>query len=486
VQGSNPPLWKHQEKAVSMAVNSTPPLECLGIFYDIGTGKSRTAIEILRYLCARHGVLQRTLILAPKIVLTNWKREITRYSRIMDRDIVILTGSQYQRVKQLAETCVVEGVLKRPKIVITNYEALGMDKLYNMLTDWTPEVMIADEAHRLKNPEGKRAKAAIRLADKTKYRYALTGTPILNSAMDVFNVFRFLDKGQTFGTNFWKFRAQWFEDDNAGWSGKKGYFPKYSPRPETYAEFNKLIYRKALTVKKSECLDLPPFVRKKVYVELSPEQDKLYQEMKRDYLAWIQAMSGERKAVVAQMAVTKALRLQQIVTGYAKTEDGSVHKIKENPRLEALRELLEDLHGEHKIIVWSVFHENYTDIATVCKALGLDFAELHGKISSRERDTNIDRFCHDPKCRVLIGNQSAGGIGINLVQSDIAIYFSKNFSLEHDLQSEGRNYRGGSEAHSSVTRIDIVATNTIDELIAEALASKQDIASQILDWGKKL
>jgi SNF2 family DNA or RNA helicase len=483
-----PKLWAHQTRAVNLAIASRPQLDGIGIFFDIGTGKTRTTIEIMRHLFANDGRMMRTLILAPKIVLTNWKKEIGKYSRILDRDIVVLHGSQSRRVKDLIEHCADGGVLNKNKILITNYEAMTMDKLNNLLHTWKPEVVIADEAHRLKKHDGKRAKAVIALGDIARFRYPLTGTPILNSAMDIFNIFRFLDRGETFGKSFFKFRAIWFEDDNAAWSGKQGYFPKYSPRPETYQQLNQLIYRKCLTVKKQDCLDLPPFVRKKVYVELSPEQRKLYEEMKKDYITWIESQDarGEKRAVVAQMAVTKALRLQQIVTGYAKADDGHIHKIKNNPRLDALKELLVEHTPNHKIIVWSVFHENYDDIASLCRELKIEFAELHGRVAQKDRDANIARFCRDPACRVLIGNQSAGGIGINLVESDISVYFSKNFSLEHDLQSEGRNYRGGSEIHRSVTRIDIVAEDSIDNLIDDALAVKQDISKLILEWKGKL
>jgi SNF2 family DNA or RNA helicase len=483
------PLWNHQARALAKALNSTPPLDCLGIFFEIGTGKSRTAIEILRHLCARDGKLQRTLIFCPKIVCTNWKREICKYSRILERDIVILSGAQGRRVKEFIQATEDSGILKKPKIVITNYEAATMEKLFPLMLQWIEGgVIIADEAHRLKNPESKRAKNVIQLGDVAAKRYPLTGTPILNSAMDIFNIFRFLDRGETFGKNFWKFRNIWFEDDNASWSGRQGYFPKYTPRIEMYQEFNRLIYRKAVVAKKSECLDLPPFVREAVYVELSAEQKKLYNQMRDDYIAWLDGENkeGNRRAVVAQMAVTKALRLQQIVTGYAKADDGSIHRIKDNPRLEALTELLKEHASEHKIIVWSVFHENYSDIGRVCEDLGIGFTELHGLVKDKDRTANVDRFTKDPKCRVLIGNQSAGGIGINLVESDLCIYYSKNFSLEHDLQSEGRNYRGGSEQHKKVTRIDIVAQDTIDNLIADALANKQDISRQILDWKDKL
>jgi SNF2 family DNA or RNA helicase len=306
--------------------------------------------------------------------------------------------------------------------------------------------------------------------------------------MDMFNIFRFLDKGETFGTNFWKFRNVWFEDENAAWSGRDGHYPKYVPRPETYKEFHSIVEKKAVRAKKSECLDLPPFVREEVFVELSGEQKRLHDQMRAEYIAYVDGLgkSGEPRAVVAQLAVTKALRLLQIITGYAKLENGEIYKIKDNPRLKALEELLEEHVPNHKIIVWSIFHENYDDIAGVCKKLKIPFGELHGRVSQRDREDAIQRFNNDRDCRVLIANQAAGGIGINLISSDLSIFYSKGFSLEQDLQAEGRNYRGGSEIHQKVTRIDIIAENTIDNLIAEALAAKQQISNSILEWRNKI
>jgi SNF2 family DNA or RNA helicase len=475
-----PPLWDHQKKAIEKSFLS----DNLGILFDIGCGKTRTAIDIFRHKCAGHDRLLKTLILSPKITLTNWKREIAKFSKIHPRDVIILQGPAKKRLKQFMDATMVDNQLATPRVFISNYEIVEMEDVYKAITHWQPELIIADEAHRLKNPEGKRSKKVIALGDKSTYRYAATGTPVLNSAMDLFNIFRFLDKGATFGTNFWKFRNVWFEDENLAWSGRKGHFPKYVPRPETYAEFNKIIDTKAVKARKSECLDLPPFVREEVFVELSAEQRKLYEQMKQEYIAYIDDIekTDTPRAVVAQMAVTKALRLQQIVTGYAKTEEGDIYTIKDNPRIEALSELLEELSPHHKIIVWSVFHENYSAISGVCKALKIPYGELHGRVVQKERERFINEFNNDPKCRVLIANQAAGGIGINLIASDISIFYSKNFSNEQDQQAEGRNYRGGSEIHQKVTRIDIVAENTIDSLIAEALAAKKNIASSILGW----
>jgi SNF2 family DNA or RNA helicase len=489
VDANLPAPWKHQLLAIDRSQRDRD----LALFWEVGTGKSRATIDILRHRYAAHNRVLRTLILAPKIVLVNWQREILRYSRIHKWDIVILTGSGKKREQQLKDALMEDLEYKKNKIIITNYESLQMESVFTILKDWKPEAMVADEAHRLKNPESVRAKRTIALADLAEYRYALTGTPILNSAMDVFNIYRFLDRGATFGKNFWVFRSNYFEDVNAQWQGKPNYYPKFEPRPETYQKFHEMIYKKALRAIKSECLDLPPFVRKEVHVELSAEQAKLYKQMKEDYIAFIDdpANAEKPRAVVAQMAVTKAMRLQQIVTGYAKTDEGEIYNIKDNPRIDALTELLEDLAPHHKVIVWSIYHENYSDIRKVCEALKLDYTELHGQINSQKvRQANIDRFNTDPKCRVLIANQAAGGIGINLVSSSVGIWYSKSYRREDDVQSEGRNYRGGSKeaGHECVTRIDIVATGTIDEIITQALLNKEDIANKVLDrnWGTAL
>ena len=98
----------------------------------------------------------------------------------------------------------------------------------------------------------------------------------------------------------------------------------------------------------------------------------------------------------------------------------------------------------------------------------------------------MNDFRTNSDVRVMVANQAAAGVGINLVEASYSIYYSKNFSLEHDLQSEARNHRGGSEMHDKVTRIDIVAKGTIDELITEALMNKQNIGEQILGWKEQL
>ena len=469
------PLWKHQEHAIRLA----EVLPCMGLFFEQGAGKSRAAIEILRRRYAAHGRIRRTLILAPIIVCQNWKEEFSMYSKVKQQDIVVLTKAGRLRERDLINALGQD--LSLNKIIITNYETMQMEGVYSMLTQWRPEILICDESQRLKNAQGKRAKLVAALADIAEHKYILTGTPILNSPMDIFQQFRILDGGSTFGKNFYSFRATYFRDANDKWRGKQSYYPKWEPIQEKFPQLQDSISAKALRVLKKDCLDLPPLVRQVVGVEMSPEQKRVYNEMKEDYLAFVKAQDGGSRAVIAQLAITKALRLQQIISGFAKDENGVIHRVP-CPRLAALEELLETVTQESKAIVWCTFKENYSMIKELCGKLSLQYREITGDISNKERLAGMDDFRKDPSIKVMIANQAAAGVGLNLVEASYSIYYSKNFSLEQDLQSEARNYRGGSEMHEKVTRIDLVARGTIDELITEALAGKQNIADKILGW----
>jgi SNF2 family DNA or RNA helicase len=107
-------------------------------------------------------------------------------------------------------------------------------------------------------------------------------------------------------------------------------------------------------------------------------------------------------------------------------------------------------------------------------------------MTDKARQEAIDSFQNDPSVRVMIANPAAGGVGVTLTAASYMIYYSRDFSLENDLQSEARCHRGGSEAHEKITRIDIVAPGTIDEVILEALERKENLATKILAIREKL
>ena len=466
-------LWSHQKDAVKQAILH----DSFAFFMEVGTGKTATTIATINEIFAKKGLVD-TLIFCPPIVVENWARELRQWLPDLPKSsFVPLTDSQVKRVKTLTSH-------KEKKIFITNYEALLMQDLFTEFLKRKFSILIFDESQKLKDLTTKRGKRAVALADTVPNKYILSGTPVLNTAMDVYGQFRVLDGGETFGKNFFGFRAQFFYDAN-GNMPPNVHFPKWIAKPGALEEINKRILEKGVVVKKKDCLKLPPLVKKKVFVPLSEEQKKHYNEMKKELISFYKDPVTNKQAVaLANIALTKGLRLLQIVTGFIQLEDEQgtsfAKRFGENPRAEALKELLTELTPDHKVIVWAVFKENYEAIRKVCEEIEVGYTEIHGEISANQKQKNVDLFNGTRDVRVIFGNPIAGGIGINLIPASYSIYYSRNFSLESDLQSEARNYRGGSEVHEKITRIDLVTPATIDESVLDALSAKIKISDEIL------
>lgn len=507
--------WAHQLEAITRAA----PLNSFGLFFEQGTGKTSTTINILRVHFQNKKRVLRTIIIGPPIVVNNWRDEWAMHSKIPKSEIIPLVGSGAKRLSTFMQNAYTGAkfseAISHPKIFITNYESLLMKNLFQAFIDWMPEALVFDECHRLKNYKSQRAKLADALANPVKsprpFVYVLSGTPILNSPLDIFQQFVVLDGGKTFGQNFFQFRGRYFRDRNSGMP-KERYFPKWEVMTkekdgfDALADINRLLFSRSMRVEKKDCLDLPPEIHQVVKVGMSPEQAKLYKEMKNDFITFL----GD-KACTATIAITKALRLMQISSGFISLtsttlssetvsnenakgigapifdiptfEGGNgneVTHLDDTPKQEALKTMLEDLTVNHKVLVWAVWKENYAQIRKVCDELGVSYVEVHGGVSAAKKQENITKFKTDPKCKVFIGHPGSGGIGINLVVAPYSIFYSRTFSLEHWLQARARNHRGGSEIHEKITHYDLVCENTIDELVVSKLASKIEISDKIL------
>lgn len=461
------PLWSHQVFAVEKARN----LENMALLLDPGCGKTRTAITILREKYNTNRRILRTLILGPTAVIQNWKSEIKKFSKIPDSIVFPLTESLVKRADIYNKT-------PHGSIYISNHEAMAFASFTESVLNNPPEVLIVDESHFYKDISSKRTKSLIKLTHimqklPVKHRYILTGTPVLRNLDDLFSQFLILDAGATFGTNFYKFRAEFFEDKNRH-IPRQRYFPNWQIKNGSIDKIKHKIAAVSVEAKKEMCLDLPDFVRQEYEVELSKEQRKAYEEMRLDFITFLS--SG---VATAQLALTKMLRLQQIVSGFINKEDGEPHVFSDNPRLSALSDLLESITPTQKTIVWSVFKNDYAQLEKVCKKLKLEYRMIVGDTEDKQK--SVDDFNNNENVRVMIASQAAGGTGINLTAASCAIYYSRSYSLGHDIQSEARNYRGGSEIHKKITRIDLVARNTVDQLVLSALREKKNLADSVLE-----
>lgn len=216
-------------------------------------------------------------------------------------------------------------------------------------------------------------------------------------------------------------------------------------------------------------MDLPEKIYKKHTFELSATQKRQYAIM-RDELR-MQAADGKVKVVHALAVATK---LQQITSGFLL--DGEAIKLEgKNARLSAFMDMVEDIDGQ--FIVWARFREELRMIAEALEAEGHSVVQYHGGVNQKLREAAVDDF-QSGAARVFVGQPVAGGIGLTLTAAETVIYYSNDFDLETRLQSEDRAHRKGTTKH--VVYIDLVADKTIDDVIANSLRNKTNMAAAIM------
>jgi len=233
-------------------------------------------------------------------------------------------------------------------------------------------------------------------------------------------------------------------------------------------------------VLKKDVLNLPPkiFLPPRM-VELTSEQRRLYEEMKANATAEIEAEAH----VTATTVITRMIRLHQIVCGHVVDEEGVIHDVKSN-RISAIQEILAEHSG--KAIIWSTYrHEIEKIAAALRKEYGEESTAMYygGNKGTRAQDER--RFIGDPACRFMVSTQAAGGRGNTWVVADLVIYAANNHDLELRLQSEDRPHRRGQT--KSVVYADLQSPGTVEQPIVRALRKKIDMATIIngenyLEW----
>jgi SNF2 family DNA or RNA helicase len=455
------------------------------LFMEMGTGKSKVAIDTMGALFeSKH--INTALVIAPKGVYDNWyQKEIPihlpeRIERRMVRWQPNFTKKFTEEIKRLAVR--EEGDEDVLHILVMNVEALSTKKgaasALRYLEINPDNMVIVDESTTIKNRTAQRTKNVIDLGRAAKYRRILTGSPITKSPMDLFSQCAFLS-GKALGfSNYYAFQSR---------------YAVLQRRTMGHRSFQKLVgYRRldelsekletfSARILKRDCLDLPDKIYMSRVVELSDEQVSVYNQMKE--LALAQVQSGELATTAS--ILTQLMRLQQIVCGHLRTDDGEIRELK-NSRLSALMEILEEVQG--KAIIWATWTH---DIQAIAAALRDRFGEesvatYYGETPQEDRQEIVNRFQQeDSDLRFFVGQPKTGGYGITLTAADTMVYYSNSYDLEIRLQSEDRAHRIGQT--KSVTYIDLVSPDTTDEKILDALRSKINIASTVLnedfgDW----
>jgi SNF2 family DNA or RNA helicase len=226
-------------------------------------------------------------------------------------------------------------------------------------------------------------------------------------------------------------------------------------------------------VTKEECLDLPPKIRLKREIELTREQKLMYHTLRKRAILELE----QEKLVTAPLIITRLLRLQQILCGFVKYDDGTEEIIKgANPRLDELVDVLEETQGS--VIIWATYRRTIQLIYdTLAKKYGAsNVATYYGETESEMRQEIVTKF-QKGEIKYFVGQPRTGGYGLTLTQAKTVIYFNNTYDMEVRLQSEDRAHRIGQT--DKVTYIDFVCPGTIDEKILLALSNKKKLADQI-------
>ena len=459
--------YAHQMTALEKSWNK----QTYAYFMEMGTGKTKVLIDNLAMLYDK-GKVDGALIIAPKGVVGTWySNELPSHLPGHIENVTVLwqpniTKKQQEKLESLFE---VETALH---ILIMNVEAFSTAKGKDFAEKFIRShrtLMTIDESTTIKNPNAKRTKNIISLSKESKYRRIMTGSPVTKNPLDLYSQCEFLDPWLLDFTSYYAFRNRYAEMKTMHAHGRSiQVVDKFKNLGELSDALKNFSYR----VLKEDCLDLPDKIFIKRQITLSPDQRKLYDQMKKQALAIL-----EGKVSSTKNSLTQLMRLQQITCGHFTDDTGTTQAI-DNTRINELIDVLEDVEG--KSIIWA--HYQY-DVKAIIKAVVEKYGpgsvvDYYGLTPKEERQGHIKRFQDDPKCRFFIGTPSTGGYGITLTAANTVIYYSNGYALEKRLQSEDRAHRVGQK--KPVTYVDINAEDTVDEKIVKALRKKINIASEVL------
>ena len=453
--------YHHQNEAFAFACEKfglTSPYKSssgVALLMEMGTGKTLTGIGITGALY-QFGKISRVLIVCPLSITGVWEEEFDRFADF-PYTMTVLSGSSAKKKETLSKLA--DAGLQ---IVSVNYESTW--RIQKALEAFAPDLIICDEAHRIKEARTAQARCMHALGDRAKYRLLLTGTVVTNRELDVFSQYRFLDP-QIYGTSFLSFRSRYFD-----MGGYRNHVPKF--RSSMRREFLRKLHSVAYRVTKEECLDLPDIIEEVRTVELEKKAMKLYRQIEGESFAGMG--SGQ---ITAVNVLTRLLRLSQLTGGHLICDDGTTDQVS-RAKLDALEDIVDSaVTDERKLVVMARFVPELDDIRGMLVRKGIGHACIRGGV--KDRAGEVRRFMEDPDCRIFVGQIAVAGLGITLTAASTMVFFSLDYSMSNFEQSKARIHRVSQK--NDCLYIYLTARGTVDGKVLRALRTKADLAKMIMD-----
>jgi SNF2 family DNA or RNA helicase len=439
-------IWNHQLLSVPLydyQIRGALFLACRGrsiLGDDMGLGKTVQTLAAIELLARERGI-SRVLVVAPASVKYQWESEIRRFTT---RAVQIIEGGPEERQNQYAQPTFFR---------LVNYEQVVRDR--DAINAWKPDVIVLDEAQRIKNWESKTSREVKKL--RSRYAMVLTGTPLENKLEELYSIVQFVDE-RRFGPAFQFLHDHRVFDEQGRLIGYRNL--------ETIRERLQPIF---LRRTRGEVLSqLPERTDNTIYVELAPAQRQLYEEQ-RSNLARL--LGKNYLTDLDRRRILACLVNMRMICDSTFLYDKQTHC---SPKLDEFVELLPELMNDrrHKLVVFSQWETMILQAADRLNKLGIGQVVLHGGLSGKERQQVLHQFQNDPECRVFLSTD-AGGTGLNLQIADTVINLELPWNPAVLEQRIARVHRMGQA--NPVRVVNLVTRGTIEERVMQTLAVKQSL-----------
>lgn len=447
-------LMPHQAPAVAKLL----PLKVGAMLMDMGTGKSRTLIELARI---RQDKFDRLIWFAPVSLKDTVRQELLKHTTLGAGDIYVFDAATSGRTIPLDRRAYILGIesMSASDRVVLAYNGLVTDRSF----------VAVDESAYIKGHRSKRTQRITHMSARARYRAVLTGTPFSQGAEDLYAQMSFLSPKILGYRSFWSFAANHLEyeerKDAYGVKRRTGRILRSHNEDYLAARIAPYTYQ----VRKDECLDLPDKLHETRYCSLTGEQREYYEQAKNEILLELDYDDWSPIRIFHLFS-----SLQSIVCGFWTRTDpasGARELIRiEHRRLRLLLDTVAEIPADEPVVIWAKYHHAVREIVA---GLSADYgpesvAEFHGKMSERERAEALAAWRAER--RFMVATQSAGGHGLTLNEAAYVIFYADSFKYSERIQAEDRNHRIGQTRRP--VYVTLHCEGTIDDRIAGALSRK--------------
>ena len=448
-----PRAYQHQARAHLLSVD-----RC-ALWAGMGLGKTVTTLTMLNDLQLIDP--KPTLVLAPlRVATTTWPDEVKKWEHLSGCEVVPVVGNAKERAAALRWDA---------PIYTTNYDQLPW--LVDHFGDkWPFGTVVADESTRLKSfrlrQGGKRAQALAQVAHTKVSRFIqLTGTPSPNGLADLWGQMWFLDRGQRLGRTFSAFRERWFQQSFDGFG--------MTPLAHAMSEIQEKLKDICLTIDPKDHFDLKEPIVNNIYIDLPVKARKQYLDMEKQMFAEI-----EGEGIEAFNAAARTIKCLQLANGAAYFGDSNAEwKEVHHAKLEALEDVIEEAAGMPVLVAYHF----RSDAARIQRAFPM--------ARTLDKDPGTITDWNKGKIKLLLAHPASAGHGLNLQDGgNILCFFGHWWNLEERMQiieriGPVRQLQSGYDRPMYIHNI--IARDTVDELVIERVETKREVQDILLDAMKR-